>query len=349
MHSLGRMSRAIMAASLSMYVALSGCSQQDEAAPLEVSEDAQGAAQWVDEEEGVCNARIRPSVRCADPLAPGDERMCRLGLRSYTVRAGKTMDPCTAVPVIIDLHGALQTPAQALGEETFCLGTICWSGLGSGWVAESDTPDGGFIVVAPQGGTDSDFLADLVNELSRVAKVDINRVYVSGLDDGAERAAQAICDNARVFRGGSANAGGASCWRVAKPTPFISFAATTDLAYPETRGAAESMARANGCRRGPSSWRTFNNRTLDAVCRSGRSDPRARLIPCSQVTAGRVEPTTCKVWDQCDGNVEVVHCDVAPGSEHGLLNGPADAHMIYNNDTFLNTPSVAWRFFKQFR
>jgi hypothetical protein len=37
---------------------------------------------------------------------------------------------------------------------------------------------------------------------------------------------------------------------------------------------------------------------------------------------------------------------------HGTLHGPSnaaiDGHIIYENNTHLNTPSVAWRFFKSF-
>jgi hypothetical protein len=45
----------------------------------------------------------------------------------------------------------------------------------------------------------------------------------------------------------------------------------------------------------------------------------------------------------------VVFCDVAPGSIHADRNNPSinDAHIIYGNASHLNTPSIAWRFFKR--
>jgi hypothetical protein len=36
------------------------------------------------------------------------------------------------------------------------------------------------------------------------------------------------------------------------------------------------------------------------------------------------------------------------GSAAGAGNESLDGHIIYENDTLLNTPSLAWRFFKQF-
>ena len=56
----------------------------------------------------------------------------------------------------------------------------------------------------------------------------------------------------------------------------------------------------------------------------------------------------CKIWDECDEGVKVAFCDVAPNTEHGTANAATDAHIIYENNTILNTPSLAWRFFKMF-
>ena len=58
------------------------------------------------------------------------------------------------------------------------------------------------------------------------------------------------------------------------------------------------------------------------------------------------KPTTCQIWDQCDEGTQVVFCKVAPGTAHGTANATLDAHVLYENASHLNTPSVAWRFFK---
>ena len=44
--------------------------------------------------------------------------------------------------------------------------------------------------------------------------------------------------------------------------------------------------------------------------------------------------------------MRVVFCDVAPNTEHGASNAALDAHILYENNTILNLPSVAWRFFQ---
>jgi hypothetical protein len=41
-----------------------------------------------------------------------------------------------------------------------------------------------------------------------------------------------------------------------------------------------------------------------------------------------------------------VFCKVAAGTMHGASNAAIDGHIIYENASNLNTPSVAWRFFK---
>ena len=54
------------------------------------------------------------------------------------------------------------------------------------------------------------------------------------------------------------------------------------------------------------------------------------------------------IWDECDEGLKVAWYDVAPNTEHGAANASTDAHIIYENNTILNTPSLAWRFFKLF-
>jgi hypothetical protein len=358
---LKRKSVDFLSAAICLSAVLTGCAQQDDAfvddEPATEPAAAETAAQWLDEEPtsevggGENCAAVRPSTRCGDPLAPGDERVCRINGRSYTIRAGRTMDPCKPTPVVFDLPSSLNSAASSLGTERFCLGTVCWNAIGSGWVAESDTPNGGFIVVAPERmglvfGDEQELYRDIISETRRIANVDLAKVYISGASDGSASALRTVCEQSPSYAGASANAGSYSCSNVRKPLPVIAFAAKGDLTYDATVSAAESMARANGCRRNSATWRVFDNRVRDAVCRSANNDPRARLVPCSDLR--NVEPTTCQVWDGCRDDVKVVFCDVAPANSHGFLNAAADAHVLYENATQLNTPSVAWRFFREF-
>ena len=333
--------------------ALSAC-EADSNSDGEAQVEANSAAQWTDPvaDAPSCDA-VRPSTDCAAPLAPGDERVCRLGNRSYTIRAGKTYDPCAPAAVVVDVPEAGESPNVHLGRETFCLGNLCWTGIGSGWAAESDTAGGGFIVVVPHGNpgrgdAEANALRDIVNEVKRVAEIDPKRVYVTGLGAGGGSAYEAACRQGSFFRGLSPNASGLGCGAVTKGVPTIAFGTRADIFYNRNYAALENMARLSGCKTGPVDWRRFDGTSRDAVCRSDRNDPRAKLVPCNTVTASKLAPTTCKIWRGCRDGAEVVWCDVAAANDHGTMNAAIDGLVVYHNATNLNTPSVAWRFFKQF-
>ena len=335
-----------------------GCSQSDEDLDPTTGEIAEVSAQWVDEVAPPPAAPAnptRPDTQCGGRLLPGQERTCRFGNRNYIIRAGATMDASKPVPLVIDLPSTTTTPPEQLGKERFCWTTLCWSSIGSGWAAESDTPGGGFIVVVPErnNGLLTDevaYVRNLVNEIRRQADVDLSKVYLSGASDGGGLALDVGCGNANVFSGIAPNSGSnMSCRNLRRPIPAISFSSPADvLTYNINYNAAESLARANGCRGGAKEWRVFDRTSRDAVCRTANGDPKARLIPCADVTSARIEPTRCKAWTECSEGADVVFCDVAAANPHGYINAQADAHVLYENATLLNTPSVAWRFFKQF-
>ena len=365
---LGKTSLNLFGATLGLGALLAACEPAEDTDLIEETSASDVAEQWTDPEPqphsdtqpqaqrpGSSCAKVKPSASCDAPLAPGVERVCRLGGRSYTVRAGKSYDPCKPAAVVLDIPNVGESPATHLGHETFCLGNLCWTGIGSGWAAESDTPNGGFLVVVPHGNpgrgdAEVSFQRSLVNELKRVASIDAKRIYTSGLGNGGASAIEAVCKNGSFFRGGvSPNSSTFDCDRVEAPVPVIAFGARGDVGYNAHRQSVEKLARLNECKRGPVDWRKFNASSRDAVCRSGKGDPRAQLVPCSQVTSAKLEQTTCQVWDQCRDGVEVAWCDVAPNTEHGRMGAALDALVVYENNTNLNTPSVAWRFFQQFK
>jgi poly(3-hydroxybutyrate) depolymerase len=305
--------------------------------------------------EETCNVTIPPSMDCAAKLAPGDERTCTLGSRKYIVHAGKTMNPCKPVPLVIDAHGATETMEQQLGREKFCSsGDICWAGLGSGWAAESDTDHGGFIAVFPQGNnnmwaaSDASFMLNIVTEMKKLADIDPEKVYMSGISNGGFVTFQTGCPNSDVFKGMAPNAGGANCSSVKAPIPLISFDAMPDFAYDGHKTANMSVVTANKCKGEAKPWLTIDGTSELAVCRSAKQDTKATIVPCNKVTSAMVKPTVCKIWDECDGGVKVAWCDVSPNTEHGASNASLDAHILYENDSILNTPSLAWHFFKMF-
>jgi poly(3-hydroxybutyrate) depolymerase len=305
-------------------------------------------------DEPGCTNMIPASMDCAAKLAPGDERTCMLGARKYIVHAGKSMSTCKPVALVIDAHGATETDVQQLGKEKFCAGSICWDGLGSGWAAESDTPDGGFIAVFPQGNnnmwaaSDADFMVQLVDEMKKLADIDPKKVYISGISNGGFLTYQTGCPHSDVFHGMAPNSGGANCTAIKQPIPLIAFDAMADFAYSSNVNAEATVVKLNNCKGDAKPWLTIDSKYDEAVCRTAKEDKTASLVPCSMVTSAMIKPTTCKIWDECDGGVKVAFCEVAPNTEHGASNASTDAHILYENDTLLNTPSVAWRFFKMF-
>src|SRR5262245_59672188 len=122
MHFLNGKTVGFLSAALCLSAVLTGCSQHDESleavSPEAAVQAAETAGQWLDceptsETGGSCKTP-RPSPRCGDPLAPGDERNCRINGRSYTIRAGRAMDPCKPTPVVFDLPSSLNSAAATL-------------------------------------------------------------------------------------------------------------------------------------------------------------------------------------------------------------------------------------------
>jgi len=301
-----------------------------------------------------CTKQVPSSTDCSAPLAPGDRRSCMVGGRMYEVYAGKTLDLCKPTALVIDAHGATETAVQQVGEMQFCAsGNICWMGLGSGWKAEADQPGGGFIAVFPQGvnnmwsQSDADFMVQLVGEIQKVADIDPKKVYISGISNGGALTYWTGCPHSDLFHGMSPNSGGSTCTSIAQPIPVIAFDDEPDFAYQGSVDAANAMVMLNKCTGAAKPWVTVDAMYDEAVCRSAKNDPMATLVPCNKVSM-MIEPTTCQVWDQCDGGVKVVFCKVAANTEHGSANASLDGHIIYENNTLLNTPSLAWRFFKSF-
>ena len=279
--------------------ALIGC-QGDDSLDL-AAEDAEIAEQWVDQAE---TPAAGSTGDCGDRLQPGQERNCRFAGRSYTIRAGRTMKTDAPVALVIDLPSTTSTPAQILGKERFCFLGLCWNSIGSGWAAESDTPDGGFIVVVPDRsslmlGDEQTFLRQLVSEIRRVADVDLGKVYLTGASDAANTALEIGCAQSDFFAGVSPNSGSTSgCRNLRRPLPVIAFSTRADITYSTNATSAENVARANGCR-GEASLAHVRPQPRDAVCRTANGDPRARIVPCSDVTSARIEPTECRVWTGC--------------------------------------------------
>jgi poly(3-hydroxybutyrate) depolymerase len=318
-----------------------------------------------------CDKIPPASTDCMQPLSPGDARKCAMTVgvnqRSYYLYAPKTYDPCKPTALIIDCHGAMETAEAQAGIDTLHVanttnGPLNYPGIGSGWRLEADTPQGGFIVVTPQGinnvwtstNNDPQFFLDIVTAVKKIANVAVDKVYMSGISNGSLISYETACAHTDVFSGIAAFSAGQNCTSIGKPIPVISFDASPDFAYMTTVAASDTMVRLDQCKGTVDpKWLTIDSSTTDTVCRNDPFDTHPTLVPCNtitktSITPSGIEPTVCKRWDMCNAGVAVAFCDVAPSTLHGAANAAVDAHILYGNATSLNMPSVAWRFFKSF-
>jgi poly(3-hydroxybutyrate) depolymerase len=321
--------------------------------------DADGGTGSAADAAAACTKVITPSMDCAAPLAPGDYKTCTLGSRQYLLYAPKNLNVCEPTALVIDAHGATQSsPSQLFGMPAFCVGTTCWNGPGSGWRLEAEAPGGGFVLVTPVSATsantwdttsDPAFMVQIVSAVEQIAMIDPKRVYMTGISNGAELSYATGCMHPDIFSGISPNSGGTlggtECNMLAKPLADIQFDDMPDFAFSDSQSSVTNLAKVDNCMSGPTAWKTFDSTTTDPVCLKNPDDNATTLVPCNSITPA-VQPTTCQLWDQCDGGVRVVFCIVAAGTLHGAANAAIDGHIIYENSTNLNTPSVAWRFFK---
>jgi poly(3-hydroxybutyrate) depolymerase len=319
----------------------------------------------------MCDQIPPSSEDCAQPLAPGDARKCSITVgstqRSYYLYAPPTYNPCKPTALIIDCHGAAETAEAQAGIVTLhtadtLSGPLDYPGIGSGWRLEADTAGGGFIVVTPQGidnvwttsNNDPQFFLDIVTATKKIGNIASDKVYMSGISNGSIISYTTACQHTDVFSGIAAHSAGQNCSSLGKPIPVISFDAEPDFAYSTTVDASDTMVSLDQCKGSVNpTWLTIDSKTTDAVCRNDPFDTHPKLVPCNtiaktSITTSGIEPTVCKRWDNCSGGVAVAFCDVAPSTLHGADNAAVDAHILYGNATSLNTPSVAWRFFKSF-
>jgi poly(3-hydroxybutyrate) depolymerase len=299
---------------------------------------------------------------CTAPLKPNDDRLCKTmidgQMREYYIYASPKYDPCTPASLIMDCHGLSESIEVHTGKQGFNLnGQMFPSGYGSGWRMAIQRDNA--IVVTPAGinqswttSTDVPFVDKVADQVEMIAKVDPERVYVTGISMGGMMTVAVGCDNAKRWRGMAPVAMlSQTCSKLDRATPTISFHSMTDqlTSYADDRSNTERIAGFNHCKMGPTESRHYGGSMSlpDAVCyamSNGIGDPDAKdpynipLVPC----ASSLPETTCVTWSQCDEDVEVVFCTVPASSQ------PIGGHILYNNDGNLDLAEVAWPFFKKF-
>lgn len=296
---------------------------------------------------------------CTAPLKPGDDRLCQFSfngaMRKFYVYAPKSYNPCKPASLIMDCHGASESSEVHTGKEGFQPESP--KGYGSGWrmAVQGDNA----IVVTPQGNSnfwnktsDPPYVNAAADVVKKIADVDPNRMYMTGISMGGMMTYANSCSQMSPWRGMVPIAMLANtCPSLPKPTPLISFHAPSDsiTSYEDDRANTEKVAKLNNCKSGPKPWAKFGGAGSDPRPYCFASPPKLGspdapdptaipFAPCPQAA----KQTECIVWDQCDEGVEVVFCSV-PGTDQQY-----GGHLLYNNDTGLNLPQVAWPFLKKF-
>ena len=278
--------------------------------------------------------------------------------REFYIYASPKYDPCTPASMIMDCHGASESIAVHTGREGFNLsGQMFPGGYGSFW--HRAVQEDNAIIVTPAGigmrwapATDVPFVNAAADQVEKIAKVDPERVYVTGISMGGMQTVATGCDNAKRWRGMAPVAMlTQACPKLDRPTPTISFHAEGDTltSYADDRETMAQIAMHNNCKQGPTeSWQWGGPMTaMDPVCITtsnnvGDPDPPDRFTYPIAACESSVPATVCEKWSECDEGVEVVLCTVAAASQ------PIGGHILYANDTHLALGVAAWQFFKKF-
>lgn len=301
----------------------------------------------------------QPNDKCDGVLKAGDDIKCTEGDRRYYLYASKNWNPSSPTALIVDAHGAQSNAEQEAGlASDYCAGPICLGGGGSGWRLEADMPGNDFLVLTPQGlndawvPNDESFIIAAIETAKQIASIDI--VFMSGISNGGMLTYWTGCPNTDIISGFAPIVGGYApspllgnrCSEIENPVPVISFDAEPDFAYASTKAGSDNMVKLNNCKTGPVPYITIDSSYDEPICRDDCYAENPKLVPCSSISPA-IKPTVCKKWTDCDNGVEVVFCDVDPANKYGSENASLEAHVIVANDTHLNIPSLAWRFFKE--
>lgn len=174
-----------------------------------------------------------PSAGCGSPEAgaeAGSESRVDTTVggreRWYLRHVPSAHDGSTPVPVVMDLHGYSEgaevhramTSMQEMGEAE---GFVTIFPHGDGPVPRwESTP----------GSPDSDFLAQVLDEVEAELCVDTNRIYVTGLSNGAFMTSALMCDHADRIAAAAPIAGiqPVDGCEPARPVPVLTFHGTED-------------------------------------------------------------------------------------------------------------------------
>ena len=296
---------------------------------------------------------------CTGPLRPGDDRLCEFSymgrMRRFYVYAPKSYNACKPAALVMDCHGASESIEVHTGKMGFR--PTSPTGYGSSWrrAVQGDNA----VVVTPEGVSlmwsrtaDVAFINTVDDMVSKIAKIDPEKRYITGISMGGMITAQVACNDAKRWRGMVPVAMLTNtCPGLTRPMPALIFHAPTDqlTSYQGSKDLAASMARLNNCKMGPMmNAKVFGGpmSAPDPVCfemplmPGGPNAMDPTTVPYVKCPEARPE-TKCDLWTECDEGVEVMMCSVSAANQE------IGGHILYTNDTGMSLPALAWPFLKK--
>ena len=215
--------------------------------------------------------------------------------RVYEVHVPPGYAATAAVPLLLTIHGAHNTPAMARS----------WSRMNA--VADEN----GFIVAYPAGidcwssgsklpgctAADDDvgFLSQVVIDVEKHACIDPKRVYAAGISNGAMMAQRLACERADIFAAVAGVAGplGFSPCTPSRAISIAYFHGTEDatVGYASAAPTVEGWAKRNGCTGAP--VETYNTGSTRCETHQGCRDG-AEVVFCTITGMGHCWPEDTK-------------------------------------------------------
>ena len=257
-------------------------------------------------------------------------------MRKYLLYVPESIQSTQATPLVINLHGFAQWPANQANVSQ-------WNNLAD---------EEGFIVVYPQGSDfplrwrlrnadatslpdaekDVNFITDLIEKLSGEYNLDHNRIYASGLSNGAGMSFMLACDLSEQI----AAIGGVGGAYV---TPFMSCQPSRPVSLIAFHGMADPIVPFHGSQPQPqvgqlpdiASWvNTYAER-------NGCS-----LTPEVILTSGAIEGIR---YPQCYENSEVIFYTIADGGHSWPGGGVLPEWIVGKTTQEIDATQLMWEFF----
>ncbi len=252
--------------------------------------------------------------------------------RRYLLHVPDTLEPGEPVPLVVDLHGFAQWPAnqrdisnwdELADEEGFIVVHPEGTGFPLRWASHS--PD------EPQTARDVTFIADLVDHLSEAYPIDPDRIHVAGISNGGGMAFVLSCQlSDRVASIGTVAGLFTYPWEACqrtRPVPLIAFHGLADEIVPFAggpldRGEAPDVA----------AWME------DLAARNGCLE--ASALPSDGVLGGTR-------WSGCDAGADVVLHTIADGGHTWPGGDPLPEFIAGYTSPAIDATATMWAFFEE--